>query len=368
MKMKTVRQDLGLWQLTEGEAVGLEKRDWLHKRLRSMIAAALGMAAAIFGVVPALADNGFYTDRQMMVATQIAYYDFSQEQLDARGGSATVRELLQDGSVRQKLQDKLDQAETDLRKKMAQNSLDLYQEILADGSPYGDWRVADVKDENKAAGFYGILLETDPQHAIIAFRGSESTDYNQFLKDWINADFGLLMDKNTVQQNLAAEFLAEINRRFSYSQYAVTGHSLGGNLAEHAAITAPDDMRLQLSQVVSFDGPGYSEEYMLRNKELIDKVKYPIVHYRWSMVGALLTQPSCVQSRMVEVTDDVRNILDKENNFLRHSTAFLRFDGEQLVDGTEDVVSSQIGEWSRLADQKAIELRRKRSGAGPGGF
>lgn len=143
MKMKTVRQDLGLWQLTEGEAVGLEKRDWLHKRLRSMIAAALGMAAAIFGVVPALADNGFYTDRQMMVATQIAYYDFSQEQLDARGGSATVRELLQDGSVRQKLQDKLDQAETDLRKKMAQNSLDLTRRFWLTALPteIGGWRM-----------------------------------------------------------------------------------------------------------------------------------------------------------------------------------------------------------------------------------
>lgn len=92
-------------------------------------------------------------------------------------------------------------------------------------------------------GNSSYLIETDPNHAIICFRGSESTDENQIIKDWINADFGLLMDRDTLQQNNAADYMKEINGRFAYGCYAVTGHSLGGNLAEHAVIAAPDDMR-----------------------------------------------------------------------------------------------------------------------------
>ena len=320
----------------------------------------------LFGSMTIFADDDFcYTDRQLMVATQIAYYDFNQEQLDKHGGAATVRELLSESQVYQKLESGWYSAESDLEKRIAQRNLELYEEISKADSVYGGWKVVAIKNENEEHGFYGVLLETDPEHAIAAFRGSESTDENQIIKDWINADFGLLMDEDTMQQKIAAQFMEEINQKFSYAWYAVAGHSLGGNLAEHAAIAAPDEMRGKLVQAYNFDGPGYSKEYLGRNQTLISKVVYPIVHYRWSLVGALLTQPDCVQTRIVKVTDEINKATTADANYMRHATTFIAFDGDQVQDGEEDLVSLAMGEWSRQADERVIELRREQESKGP---
>ncbi len=308
----------------------------------------------------AYGEDSAYSDYDLMVATQIAYYDITQEQLDAHGGSGTVRELLNAGTSFRQLQNKVNQAETELRKKMAEKDLELYEMIVRDGSKYGDWKVVDVKNTNEETGFYSILLETDSNHAIIGFRGSESTDYNQVLKDWINADFGLLMARDTIQQESAAQYMAEINQNYSYPYYAATGHSLGGNLAEHGVIAAPDDMRGKIRQAVSFDGPGYSGEYMLRNQALIEKVPYPITHYRWSLIGALLTQPSCAESKVITVTEDIRSHTETDAMYMRHATPFIQWDGESVQDGTEDMLSIAMRKSSQTADEMAMKKRREK--------
>lgn len=328
-------------------------------RLISGIAALA--ACLLASVLPgkAYAQEPVYSDQDLMVATQIAYYDFTREQLVERGGSATVRELLNAGPALRELENKVNQADTELKKKMAQKDLELCRTIAGGGSRYGDWRVVDVKDTNQETGFYGVLLETDPDHAIIGFRGSESSDRNQVLKDWINADFGLLMAKDTLQQNNAADYLREISQNHTYGYYAVTGHSLGGNLAEHAAIAAPDEMRDKIRQAVSFDGPGYSREYMERNKDLIARVPYPVIHYRWSLIGALLTQPSCTQSRIIQVTEDIRENKENEALYMRHATPFIAWDGEQVQDGAEDLLSFAMGKWSLSVDEAVMKKRRE---------
>lgn len=311
----------------------------------------------------AYGEETVYSDRDLMVATQIAYYDITEDQLEKCGGSGTVRELLNAGTTHRELQSKVNHAEeegVELKKRMAEKDLALYEEIVSIGSKYGDWRVVDVRNTNQETGFYSVLLETDLEHAIIGFRGSESSDYNQVLKDWINADFGLLMAKDTLQQQNAADYMADINRRYAYSYYAAAGHSLGGNLAEHAAIAAPDDMRSKLKQVISFDGPGYSGEYILRNQELIGKVVYPVKHYRWSLIGALLTQPSCAESRIIMVTEDIRSYTEKEALYIRHATPFIQWEGEAVTDGNEDLLSVAMGKWSRSVDDTVMEKRREK--------
>ena len=333
----------------------------------SALAVSAVLAVALFCTTEVFADTDFrYTDRQLMVATQIAYYDFTQEQLEQHGGSATIRQLLNESQVYRNLEDGWYRAETNLEKRIAQKNLELYEEIVKEGSIYGDWKVVEVKDENWENGFYGILLETDPDHAIIAFRGSESDDETQIINDWINADFGLLMDKDTVQQDIAAQFMAEIQQNYQYGQYAATGHSLGGNLAEHAAITAPDGMRERLVQAYNFDGPGYSREYIKRHEALIAKVVHPVVHYRWSLVGALLSQPDCVQARIIQVTDDIHSAVTADANYMRHATPFILFEEDMVKDGEEDLLSLSMGEWSRKADEKVSKLRQEQKSKGPG--
>lgn len=325
------------------------------------------LTVVMISSVPVWADDFHYSDKELMTATQIAYYTFTEEQLAAHGGSATVRELLLETDTRARLEEKYaqevkknqEEGNSGLEKKMAEWNLRLYEEIVEEHSPCGNWKVAAVKNHNMETGFYGVLLDTDGVHGLISFRGSESTDMNQVVKDWMSADAGLLMAKDTLQQEEAAAFMEEINERFSYEWYGVTGHSLGGNLACHAVIAAPDGMRGKLQQAVSFDGPGYSMEYMERNGEFIQKVTIPVVHYQWSLVGALLNQPSCVSSRTVQVTEDIRPFQDLDSNYMRHAVSFLYLNGEQVMDSRRDLVSAGMASWSKTVDQKVMEKRRE---------
>lgn len=307
-----------------------------------------------------------YTVRELVVATQIAYYGFTTQQLEQHGGSAAVRDLLGETDTWKKLQSKWNHAERELDRTMAKSDMDLYEEIMVPNSQYGSWIVTDICDRNQETGFYGMLLDTGRNCGLIAFRGSESTDMNQLIKDWLNADFGLLMDRDTVQQMEAARYLENIGSKFNYSSYVLTGHSLGGNLAEHAAITVSDAMRPRLAQTVSFDGPGFSRTYLERHQAEIEKTGNSLTLYRWSLVGALLTHPSCMTHQIVQVTSEIQPFEKLEANYLRHSTAFLEYEGEGLQTGTEDLTSAAMGIWSRKVDEEIIkkreEYRQKKSG------
>lgn len=337
------------------------------KKIRYVQAILLAVLMVFGGNRICLAETtGSYTDRELIIATQIAYYGFTQQQLENHGGSASVRELLRETDTRKRLQDKWDSAERELDKTMAKGDIDLYEEIMEPDSRYGSWIVADICDRNQETGFYGMLLDTGNGCGLIAFRGSESTDTNQLIKDWLNADFGLLMDRDTRQQTEAAQYLTDLQSRFGYGAYVLTGHSLGGNLAEHAAITASDEMRLKLVQTVNFDGPGFSKTYLERHQAEIEKTKSSLILYRWSLVGALLTHPSCTDNQVVQVTAEIQPFEKLEANYLRHSTAFLEYEGEGLKRGNEDLTSAAIGVWSRTIDEEIIrkreEYRKQQSG------
>lgn len=344
------------------------KSNWKRKKNRYIRAVLLAAFMAVFGTgVCQAEETGPYTDRELIIATQIAYYGFTPQQLESHGGSASVRELLGETDTRNKLQDKWNSAERELDKTMAKGDIDLYEEIMAPDSRYGSWIVADICDRNQETGFYGMLLDTGNGCGLIAFRGSESTDTNQLIKDWLNADFGLLMDRDTRQQAEAAQYLTDLGNRFGYGSYALTGHSLGGNLAEHAAITASDEMRPKLVQTVNFDGPGFSKTYLERHQAEIEKTKNPLILYRWSLVGTLLTHPSCTDNRVVQVTSEIQPFEKLEANYLRHSTAFLEYEGEGLKEGKEDLTSAAMGVWSRKIDEEMIrkreEYRKRQSGS-----
>ncbi|MBO4608377.1 MAG: DUF2974 domain-containing protein [Lachnospiraceae bacterium] len=154
-------------------------------------------------------------------------------------------------------------------------------------SEIAEWKIVDINDQNDENGFYAVTFEVPGKGMLVAFRGSESYDESdQTLFDWILADFGLLNSESTIEQDVVKDYMSYLSRKFEGSTWYTTGHSLGGNLAEHALITAPENMNVV--KAVSFDGPGFSSEYlayhMLEIHERIDKLE----HYKWSTVGEML--------------------------------------------------------------------------------
>ena len=141
-----------------------------------------------------------------------------------------------------------------------------------------DWKIVDITDLNRQSGFYACTIETDKKNAIVAFRGSESKN---IVKDWISADFGLINSTETEQQSLA-EAYADIlsgndgksrNKIGKYENIGVTGHSLGGNLAEHFTIKSAklgrEELYSRIKQCDSLDGPGFSEKYITDRDNLM---------------------------------------------------------------------------------------------------
>lgn len=299
----------------------------------------------------------YYSDRDLIVATQIAYYRFDQEVLKHYRYRAPLREILKvDSTQKEHLLKNLEGAlkrNEPLVIYRAQSALKLYDEVLSPNSFYGSWIIRYIKDNNVTTGFYGCLIETSSDTAIIAFRGSESNTIRQIKEDWIDANFGLLHLKETKQQSEATQFMNEIERKFFYRTYAVTGHSLGGNLTFHGAITAPLELQNKLNQIISFDGPGYSGNY---RREYCHKFRYfpgHLTHYRWSLVGSLLYPIPIANDKSIRVK--TQNVPDQGKfNYLfeKHDTCFVLFDEDNnVLEGRTDLFAVIMKWISRIADK-----------------
>ena len=180
-----------------------------------------------------------YTDKDMQILSQLAYVDFEDEMIgltfsDILNNSKFYEELYERFILNTTPPDPGSSAEADYNWKLG------VLELLKNDEKYSNWKLVDVQDLNDTQGMYAILVETDEDSAIVAFRGSDSLSNDEYvLTDWIAADGALILDgENTVQQDFATQYMADYISQLGYDNLAMTGHSLGGNLAMHSKSTA----------------------------------------------------------------------------------------------------------------------------------
>ena len=213
---------------------------------------------------------------------------------------------------------------------MSAEDADIWSKLGKEDSQYSSWKITNVKDDNANSGFYAILIETEPDKAIVAFRGTEFTGgLDQVVDDFIKADLGLAIQLETEQQEMAAEFMQEIYDAYSYNSYSLAGHSLGGNLAVHALLSSPKEMWDLIEQCYSLDGPGASQDYIARNLNAIIALAPKITHYHFSLVGAILTP--IPGSTYVDVTSNVENTIGNIFSFKNHSISELTIQNGNVV-------------------------------------
>ncbi|MDO4623310.1 MAG: DUF2974 domain-containing protein [Eubacteriales bacterium] len=286
-----------------------------------------------------------YTDSQMVIASQIAYLDFDVSML--AGGPRTVREILET------------QAEysTGYEQRYAQYLLRRI-DTEPKAAVCGDWKIIDVRNDQEGSGMYACLLDTGEENALLAFRGSESDTAENVIKDWGASDLGLLNSLQTPQQRAAEIYTEDIYREYGsqYRNFGITGHSLGGNLAEHAAVTAPEAMREQITQCVNLDGPGFSEAYMVSHAEEIRRSAPAITHAQWSLVGTLLFPLPGTDYRIVSAGTPEKG--SGLNSLLwRHETTMVQYDGNgNFRAGERDVLAKAAGPFTRMADRARLLL------------
>jgi hypothetical protein len=202
---------------------------------------------------------------------------------------------------------------------------------------------------------YACMLDTGNKEALIAFRGSESDTKENAVKDWGASDLGLFNSRLTTQQRAAEKYARDLFRIYGNTYtYSTTGHSLGGNLAEHVAVTIPEKMRSCFSCCVNLDGPGYSAAYILAHAREIEVMKGHIVHDKWSLVGALLHPlPGTVCRTVRAETPEKKGSLRSLG--WRHDTNNVVFDRDgNLMEGSRDRLAGGVEIPVRLLDTSAF--------------
>ncbi len=196
-----------------------------------------------------------YTDENMKIASWLAYQGISNVAVnryheDNKEYPTVLKALELSGITRPD-----DSEMTDGEKEI--------WDFIENDPYYSSWKISGVKDENSSCGFYALLIETEPDKAVVAFRGTELTGgLDQIVDDFLKADLGLAIQRETEQQEKAAEFMQEIYETYDYSSYALAGHSLGGNLAVHSLLSSPEEMWDMIERCYSMDGPGASQDYL----------------------------------------------------------------------------------------------------------
>ncbi len=227
-----------------------------------------------------------------------------------------------------------------------------------------NWKIVDVCNKNSTNGFYACVIETSKSEAIIAFRGSENIKKSTNLRnDWLRADLGLLNSVKTEQQLQAekyADYLIKSGKLDKYERIAITGHSLGGNLATHftiiSAISDRKELYNKIKQSMNFDGPGVSKEYLKYYEKEIRLVSDVINHYKWSAVGCLLYDIPNEHKKFLKINSRIhnKNNMDrlKYRLITRHSTESIIFDDRGMaIIGKQDLLSRILSIISKLIDK-----------------
>jgi tetratricopeptide (TPR) repeat protein len=118
-----------------------------------------------------------------------------------------------------------------------------------------NWKVIQAKDDSKSSGFYSALYVNEAtRQAVLAFQGT-----NDLIKDLMIEDMqGVLGNANTRQQELVYEAaetaVSYVNQHGLH--LSITGHSLGGYLAELAVVYCYLDFEYRQVKAIVFDSPG----------------------------------------------------------------------------------------------------------------
>ncbi|MBQ4528372.1 MAG: DUF2974 domain-containing protein [Clostridia bacterium] len=284
-----------------------------------------------------------YTDQDMRVATQLAYIDFNPEHIAAHPEWTVRDHIINTPGLKEFIE------------KEQPGMLTRYM-----NENYGNWKILEPVNNNSlfGSGFCACTIDTGDGNAIIGYRGSESSTLEIGLDDWVFTDVGFLNSKEQRQQTEAAEYMQMIYEKYGddYNSFSATGHSLGGNLAEHATLMSSDEMAAKLDRVVSFDGPGYSDEYIATHAEQIERRASLIDHFQYSFVGVMLNPIPGTNYRTIAAHDDQTSFFKDPlryfmRGFWRHGTWNIEFDKEGYVqDGEPDDLAIFFRGFSNAAD------------------
>lgn len=152
---------------------------------------------------------------------------------------------------------------------------------------------------NDVTGFQAFAIKDPNNEVTVACRGTEGFDVlnsNESVKDVMYGDLALLNSRLTPQQAMMYNFMRELETNASdyggpFEGYYFTGHSLGGNVATHGAITFTPPNKVK--GVVTFNAPGFSDDYLKLYAPKILLLNDKMIHYQneYDVVSSIFLMP-----------------------------------------------------------------------------
>lgn len=234
----------------------------------------------------------------------------------------------------------------------------------------GNWKILEPVNDNikGGTGLYACILDTGNAR-ILACRGSEGAgnfiandiSRRNLDQDWIEADFMLLNSVQTKQEEALRKYMTDNADLLSEKPWAATGHSLGGALADHAAVVSAEENIGNFTGAVNFDGPGHSQEYIKEHNRALKRVSGKMTHKKASIVGNLLFDLPGAKQEYIKTSNESR-FADKYGSpvstiegikalFLKHDTQYWVLD----EDGNTAAGEQLTAEWGAEKLSRTIE-------------
>ena len=170
-----------------------------------------------------------------------------------------------------------------------------------------DWYIVDILDKTddgtskEKSGFYGIAFGkknnlNEYKEIVIAYRGSQLFPIKEAYRDFVETDLQIGLGKKPKQFDEGLELYRKIIDRFSYKEVRLTGHSLGGGIAQYVALMSElytNDENF-VPKTLTFNGIGILVDGMIKIEDFInldnsyELVKQLGYESRWDKISKLM--------------------------------------------------------------------------------
>lgn len=133
-----------------------------------------------------------------------------------------------------------------------------------------DNRTVTAQDSYKVSGYYAVVFENSEKY-IISYRGSEKYPIEDAYKDFIETDLAIGFGKIPKQFYEGIEIYNLLITKYNISKNDIilTGHSLGGGIAQYVALTI-DKNKNYIPKVYTWNGVGINRDGIVNILEFLD--------------------------------------------------------------------------------------------------
>ena len=157
-----------------------------------------------------------------------------------------------------------------------------------------EWYVVEIMDKTDdgdskvKSGFYGIAFgkkdkDDNYKEIVIAYRGSQLFPIKEAYRDFVETDFKIGLGKKPKQFDEGFELYKSVIEKYPYEEVRLTGHSLGGGIAQYVAVMSElaTENNNFVPKTVTFNGVGILVDGMFKIEDFIDYEKSLVLIKNW---------------------------------------------------------------------------------------